>query len=153
MADVYHPGNWRKRLDFGTGTFGDMGCHIFSTPLRGVACTCRRQVTSHGPAPVYGNWPIAVENPVRVPRHAADTAGRPLDFWWYDGAERPPQSVIDAVGGKLPSAGVAMLGTEGAILLPHIGYPSLHPQSKFIDREIEKGVSSATTTTSSSTPS
>ncbi|HEY1187396.1 MAG TPA: Gfo/Idh/MocA family oxidoreductase, partial [Gemmata sp.] len=23
----YHPGNWRKRLDFGTGTFGDMGCH------------------------------------------------------------------------------------------------------------------------------
>src|SRR5262245_7457540 len=22
----YHPGNWRKRLDFGTGTFGDMGC-------------------------------------------------------------------------------------------------------------------------------
>ena len=24
----YHPGNWRKRLDFGTGTFGDMGCHI-----------------------------------------------------------------------------------------------------------------------------
>ena len=25
----YHPANWRKRLDFGTGTFGDMGCHIF----------------------------------------------------------------------------------------------------------------------------
>ena len=25
----YHPGNWRKRLDFGTGTFGDMGCHIY----------------------------------------------------------------------------------------------------------------------------
>src|SRR4051812_44390038 len=25
----YHPENWRKRLDFGTGTFGDMGCHIY----------------------------------------------------------------------------------------------------------------------------
>ena len=23
------PSNWRKRLDFGTGTFGDMGCHIY----------------------------------------------------------------------------------------------------------------------------
>ena len=34
-----------------------------------------------------------------------------------------------------------MIGTEGAILLPHIDYPSLHPQAKFIDREIEKGVS------------
>ena len=25
----YHPVNWRKRLDFGTGSLGDMGCHIF----------------------------------------------------------------------------------------------------------------------------
>ncbi len=25
--DYYHPAHWRKRLDFGTGTFGDMGCH------------------------------------------------------------------------------------------------------------------------------
>jgi hypothetical protein len=36
---------------------------------------------------------------------------------------------------------VVLIGTEGAILLPHIDYPSLHPQTKFIDREIEKGVS------------
>ena len=28
IGGYYHPGNWRKRLDFGTGTFGDMGCHI-----------------------------------------------------------------------------------------------------------------------------
>ena len=34
-----------------------------------------------------------------------------------------------------------MIGTEGAILLPHIDYPSLHPQAKFVDREVEKGVS------------
>jgi len=30
----YHPGNWRKRLDFGTGTFGDMGCHIYDPSSR-----------------------------------------------------------------------------------------------------------------------
>src|ERR1035441_4987106 len=29
LKDVYHPVNWRKRLDFGTATFGDMGCHIY----------------------------------------------------------------------------------------------------------------------------
>ena len=28
IKDAYHPSNWRKRLDFGTATFGDMGCHI-----------------------------------------------------------------------------------------------------------------------------
>ena len=139
-ATVYHPGNWRKRIGYGTGTLGDMGCHIFSTPLRGLGLSLPRQVTSHGPAPVYGSWPTQSRIQY-VFSGTPYTAGETVDFWWYDGAEGPPQSVIDAVGGKLPSAGVAMIGTEGAILLPHIDYPSLHPQSKFIDREIEKGVS------------
>jgi predicted dehydrogenase len=139
-ANVYHPANWRKRVGYGTGTLGDMGCHILSTPLRGLGLTLPRQVTSHGPAPVYGNWPV--QSKIHfvfggTPYTASDT----LDFWWYDGAERPPQQVIDAVGGKLPSSGSVMIGTEGVILLPHIDYPSLHPQQKFIDREIEKGTS------------
>ena len=29
LAGYYHPENWRKRIDFGTATFGDMGCHIY----------------------------------------------------------------------------------------------------------------------------
>ena len=139
-ATVYHPGNWRKRQGYGTGTLGDMGCHIFSTPLRGVGLTLPLKVTSHGPAPVYGNWPV--QSKIHfvfggTPYTASDT----MDFWWYDGSERPPQTVIDAVGGKLPSSGSVMIGTEGAILLPHIDYPALHPQAKFVDREIQKGVS------------
>ncbi|MFM1945390.1 MAG: Glucose--fructose oxidoreductase precursor, partial [Verrucomicrobiota bacterium] len=35
----YHPGNWRKRLDFGTGTFGDMGCHIYDPVFKALALT------------------------------------------------------------------------------------------------------------------
>ena len=31
--DVFHPGQWRRLLDFGTGTLGDMGVHIFDTPI------------------------------------------------------------------------------------------------------------------------
>ena len=27
----YHPSEWRKRVDFGTATFGDMGCHTLHT--------------------------------------------------------------------------------------------------------------------------
>jgi predicted dehydrogenase len=139
-SEVYHPSNWRKRVGFGTGTLGDMGCHILSTPLRGLGLTLPRQVTSHGPAPVYGNWPV--QSKIHFAFGGTPyTAGDSLDFWWYDGPERPPQQVIDAVGGKLPSSGSVMIGTEGAILLPHIAYPSLHPQSKFVDREIEKGTS------------
>ena len=69
-ATVYHPGNWRKRIGYGTGTLGDMGCHIFSTPLRGlgpepappgdVARTGARARQLAG----------AVEDPFRVRRHA-----------------------------------------------------------------------------------
>jgi predicted dehydrogenase len=139
-ADVYHPGNWRKRIGYGTGTLGDMGCHIFSTPLRGIGLRLPHKVTSHGPAPLHGNWPINSKIHFQF-GGTPYTAGDSLDFWWYDGAERPPQQVIDAVGGKLPSSGAVMIGTEGAILLPHIDYPTLHPQAKFIDREVQKGVS------------
>jgi predicted dehydrogenase len=132
-ANVYHPGNWRKRIGYGTGTLGDMGCHIFSTPLRGLGLSLPRQVTSHGPAPVYGSWPVQSKIHYVFPGNAL-TAGETLDFYWYDGAERPPQAVQDAVGGKLPSAGAVFLGTEGAILLPHIDFPALYPEAKFVDR-------------------
>jgi predicted dehydrogenase len=139
-ATVYHPGNWRKRIGYGTGTLGDMGCHIFSTPLRGLGLTLPRQVTSHGPAPIHGSWPMQAKIHFQF-AGTPYTAGETLDFWWYDGAERPPQAVIDAAGGKLPSSGSVMIGTNGAILLPHIDYPTLHPQAKFVDREIEKHAS------------
>lgn len=137
---VYHPANWRKRIGYGTGTLGDMGCHIFSTPLRGLALSLPRRVTSHGPAPVHGSWPV--QSKIHfvfdgTPLTAAET----LDFWWYDGSERPPQQVIDAAGGKIPSSGAVMIGTDGAILLPHIDYPSLHPQARYLEREVPKGTS------------
>lgn len=42
----YHPGNWRKRLDFGTGTFGDMGCHILDPVFMSLALTAPISVRS-----------------------------------------------------------------------------------------------------------
>ena len=36
---VFHPGEWRRRVGFGTGTLGDMGCHIFSPPYRALGLT------------------------------------------------------------------------------------------------------------------
>ncbi|WP_159076500.1 Gfo/Idh/MocA family protein, partial [Flagellimonas amoyensis] len=34
--DMYHPGNWRKLMDYGCGTLGDMGVHIFDTPYNAL---------------------------------------------------------------------------------------------------------------------
>jgi predicted dehydrogenase len=133
--DVYHPGNWRKRVGFGTGTLGDMGCHIFSTPIRGVNLYLPTSITSYGPGAVHGNWPIDARIKFVFPGTTL-TAGSTLDFWWYDGAVRPPQAVADAVGGKVPGSGAVIIGTGGAILLPHIGPPTLHPADKFAGRTI-----------------
>ena len=134
-AEAYHPGNWRKRIGFGTGTLGDMGCHILSTPVRGLGLGLPRQVTSHGPAPVFGSWPV-LSKVHYVFEGTRYTQGDTLDFWWYDGEERPPQQVVDAVGGKLPSAGAVILGTDGAILLPHVDMPSLYPEAKYAEFEM-----------------
>jgi hypothetical protein len=132
---VYHPGNWRKRVGFGTGTLGDMGCHIFSTPIRGVNLYLPTEITSYGPGAVYGNWPIDAKLKLVFPGNAL-TASPTLDFWWYDGATRPPAAVAEAVGGTVPDSGAVILGTEGAILLPHIGAPTLHPAGTFAGRVV-----------------
>jgi predicted dehydrogenase len=132
---VYHPGNWRKRVGFGTGTLGDMGCHIFSTPIRGLGLYLPTGITSYGPGAIHGNWPVDARLKFVFPGTPL-TAGGTLDFWWYDGATRPPDAVAEAVGGTLPGSGAVFLGTEGAILLPHIGAPTLHPAGTFAGRAI-----------------
>jgi predicted dehydrogenase len=132
-AGVYHPGQWRKRAGFGTGTLGDMGCHIFSTPIRGLGLYLPTAITSYGPGAVHGNWPVDARLKFVFPGTSL-TAGPTLDFWWYDGGTRPPDAVRDAVGGTLPGSGAVFVGTEGAILLPHIGAPTLHPADRFAGR-------------------
>ena len=70
----------------GTGTLGDMGCHIFSTPLRGLGLTLPQQVTSHGPAPVLRQLADAVEDSFRLRRHAAI----PRTTRWISGGTTGP---------------------------------------------------------------
>ena len=52
----YHPGNWRRRIDFGTGTLGDMGCHMLDPVLESLGLSAPVSVRSEGPAPNQWNW-------------------------------------------------------------------------------------------------
>ena len=63
-----------------------MGCHIFSTPIRGVNLYLPTSITSYGPGAVHGNWPIDARIKFVFPGTSL-TAGPTLDFWWYDGAD------------------------------------------------------------------
>jgi predicted dehydrogenase len=129
----YHPGNWRKRLDFGTGTFGDMGCHIYDPVFKALDLTAPLSVRSEGPAPNAHNW----ANNARIHYVFPGTRfseGRTVTVTWYDGDERPSQDVQALIeGDPLPGQGSLFIGTQGVMLLPHVSKPQLYPDAQFKD--------------------
>ncbi len=131
LADYYHPSHWRKRRDFGTGTLGDMGCHMFSGWMRGLALTHPISVKSTGPAAGKDNWAINGRVEYRFPG-TAYTEGQEVNVTWTDGATRPPQAIAALVGGKLPNEGSVYIGTEGVLLCGHMSRPIIYPLEKGI---------------------
>jgi len=156
----YHPGNWRKRLDFGTGTFGDMGCHIYDPVFKSLALTAPLTVRSEGPSPDPWNWSVNAIIRYVFPG-TRFTEGRKVSVTWYDGDERPPAEIQALVAGAttaepppadhpqggrkpakpkgpIPDQGSIFIGTHGVMLLPHIGMPKLFPEAQFRDFPIPK---------------
>ena len=86
---AYHPGEWRRRVGFGTGTLGDMGCHIYSPPYRALKLSSPVAVTSYGPPPTDESWATKARVKLTYPG-TEFTAGQTVDVWWYDGGELPP---------------------------------------------------------------
>jgi len=130
----YHPGNWRMRLDFGTGTFGDMGCHIFDPVFKALVLTAPLTVRSTGPAPTANNWANDAIVHFTFPQ-TAHTVGPAIPITWYDGDQRPPREAVASVLGDkpLPDQGSLFLGEKGALLLPHVAAPELLPADRFTD--------------------
>ena len=127
----YHPGNWRKRLDFGTGTFGDMGCHIYDPVFKALELTAPVSLRSDGPAPNQWNWGINARIEYVFPG-TQFTEGKTVNVTWYDGEERPPKEVQPPLGDdKLPDQGSLFIGTKGVMMLPHIARAQLFPEKDF----------------------
>jgi hypothetical protein len=140
----YHPGNWRKRLDFGTGTFGDMGCHIYDPVFKALALTAPLSVRSEGAAPNAHLW--AVDAVIHYVFPGTEyTEGKTVAVTWYDGKRRPPAGIqklaidpalpADDKTNKVPDQGSIFLGTGGVMVLPHVGLPRLLGKAK---REVTK---------------
>ena len=127
---VYHPGQWRRRVGFGTGTLGDMGCHIYSPPYRALKLTFPIAVTAYGPAPGAESWATKARVKLTYPG-TEYTADKTVDVWWYDGGELPPDSVREPVGARFPEQGSIVVGSDGLIVLPHVtAEPFVLPESK-----------------------
>lgn len=134
----YHPGNWRKRLDFGTGTFGDMGCHIYDPVFKALALTAPLSVRSEGPAPNAWNWSVDAVIHYVFPS-TPFSEGSTVKVTWYDGDQRPPKDVQALIGQQpVPDQGSIFIGTKGVLLLPHIGPPQLLPEKQFEDYPVPR---------------
>jgi len=131
IKDVYHPGNWRKRLDFGTATFGDMGCHILDPVFSALQLGSPLSVRSEGAAPNGESWALDTLIRYVFPGNPL-TAEKTVSLTWYDGDRLPPEEIRAPTGSvKFPGQGSIFIGTKGQMLLPHIAMPVLLPAQDF----------------------
>jgi predicted dehydrogenase len=132
----YHPSNWRKRLDFGTGTFGDMGCHLYDPVFKALALTAPLSVRSEGPTPNEHSWAIDAVIPYVFPG-TRYTEGDTVKVTWYDGDAQPSKDVQALLREhKMPDQGSIFIGTQGVMILPHVDKPILLPTDQFKDYAI-----------------
>ncbi len=139
---IYHPAQWRKRVDFGTGTLGDMGIHIFDTPYTALELTYPKWVktTCRQPTGIGHPEKNVVEYEFPGTKYTTDS----LIWKWYDGAFAPPKA--EEVGlpkdTEIPKQGSLFIGEDGSLLLPHVKEAQLFPQDKFAEYnrpEVENG--------------
>jgi len=122
---LYHPVNWRKYLDYGCGTLGDMGVHIFDTPYTALELDAPETVKTSCRKPTgYGH---PENNVVHYRFQGTKYTTRKLKWIWYDGPGVPPlhKDLSLPNGDNLPGQGAMFIGEKGKLLLPHWEYPKL----------------------------
>nr|WP_321415164.1 Gfo/Idh/MocA family oxidoreductase [uncultured Allomuricauda sp.] len=164
---MYHPGNWRKLMDYGCGTLGDMGVHIFDTPYNALELDVPRTImTECRPTNGFG---FPEKNTVTYEFPGTKYTGKSLKWIWYDGPGAPEMhedlmlpgmemekdkktsgksdensiSLDAGVAGEneLPEQGAMFVGTKGRLLLPHfMQLPKKIVRGKYVDisKEIAK---------------
>ena len=128
---IYHPGNWRKLLDYGCGTLGDMGVHIFDTPYTALALDVPKTIKTICRKPTGFGHPEKNIVTYKFPGTPYTTST--LKWVWYDGKNAPKnhRHLKLPNNDKLPGQGAMFIGEKGRLLLPHIDYPKLIVNKKY----------------------
>ena len=137
--NVYHPANWRKLIDFGCGTLGDMGVHIFDTPYNALALDVPNTIKNRCRKPNGFGYPEKNEVIFTFPGTQYTTEN--FEWVWHDGkgAPKPHKELRLPNKEKLPLQGAMFMGEKGRLLLPHfMESPRLIVDGEYQPIEVKK---------------
>jgi predicted dehydrogenase len=136
--EVYHPGNWRQLVDYGCGTLGDMGVHIFDTPYNALELDVPQTIVNECREPNGFGYPV--NNTVTYEFPATKYTAETLKWVWYDGQGAPPkhEDLMLPNGEELPDQGAMFIGENGRLLLPHFQQlPRKIVDGEYVEMDIE----------------
>jgi len=137
---VYLPGTWRAWWDFGTGSLGDLGCHILSAPF--WALNLKYPVSVEGCISTYwqGLWQKTDPKNEQYPRSTIvrykfpAREGMPeVKLTWWDGGMMPARPEELEEGRRMGDSdgGVLFYGDKGILMCGcHGSSPRLIPEAR-----------------------
>ena len=135
----YHPSNWRKLVDYGCGTLGDMGVHIFDTPYNALALDVPLTIKNKCRKPNGYGFPV--NNSVEYTFPGTPYTANTLTWIWSDGPGAPASNKDLKLPkrDKLPLQGAMFIGEKGRLLLPHfMERPRLIIDNEYKEIDIKK---------------
>ena len=132
----YHPSKWRAWMDFGTGSMGDMGCHILDPSFYALnlGSPSEIQATSTHWIPEISSQTYPVASIVRM--KFPERGNHPeLNLTWSDGRLLPPVPKEFKKGETFSASGAMLVGDEGKILHGSHGASGLKiiPEERMLD--------------------
>ena len=134
---IYHPLNWRKIVDFGCGTLGDMGVHIFDTPYNALELDVPITIKNNCRKPNEFGFPE--KNLVTYEFPGTKYTTEKLKWVWEDGSGVPKKHKDLKLPNKdkLPMQGAMFIGEKGRLLLPHfMEFPKLIVDNKYEELDL-----------------
>jgi predicted dehydrogenase len=145
---TYHPAKWRAWWDFGTGSLGDMGCHIVDPlfwalklkyPVAVEASISQYwQAFFERTVPKNEMFPRSTIVRFRFPAREKMPA---VDVTWWDGGLMPPRPADLEPGRRMGNddGGILLIGEKGKIMAGCYGEsPRLIPESKMKKYKLPK---------------
>lgn len=137
---TYHPGNWRAWWEFGTGSLGDLGCHILDAPF--WALKLKYPTCVEGCISTYWNdlWKPCPPKNENYPRSTIvrfkfpAREGMPeVELTWWDGGMMPPRPEELEPGRRMGDSdgGVLFIGDKCQLMCGCYGRsPRLIPDAR-----------------------